>query len=48
MVDIKDHPQIMDAINTIVSNGGIAEIKLEKGKTITVVEIVRKVKSKSL
>ena len=46
MTDIRNYPQAVEAINAVVSNGGIAEIKVEKNQTLTVVEIVRKVRAK--
>lgn len=41
-IDLKDYPETIDAINTIVNDNNIAEIKAEKnGKRIVVVEINR-------
>ena len=41
-IDIAEHHETIDAINTIVNNNNIAEVKAEKnGKRIVVVEINR-------
>ena len=39
--DIRRHPDIMDGINHILNNGGIAEVKLERKSIATLVEIKR-------
>lgn len=49
MIDIREHPEVIDIINAIINNHGTAEIKNEarKGDTnLVVVEIVRSVKTK--
>ncbi len=43
-IDISQHPETIEAINAILSNKDIAEIKLEP-KGIAVVAIKRQVKS---
>ena len=48
-IDITRNPDVVEAINRIVDNGGIAEIKNEKRHgedNIVVVEITRSVKTK--
>lgn len=47
MIDIRTMPDLLETINAILNNGGLAEIKREKWKTgekITVVEQTRSVK----
>lgn len=49
MIDIRDIPQVVDAINSIVNNGSIAEIKREKNHrdgttTVLVIEQYRVIK----
>ena len=39
--DIRRHADIMDGINHILNNGGIAEVKLERRNIPTLVEIKR-------
>ena len=39
--DLRDYPDIVETINLIIRNGGIAEIKVERRTTPTVVEIKR-------
>lgn len=39
--DLKDYPEIIETINLIIRSGGIAEIKVERRTTPTVVEIKR-------
>ena len=49
MIDITQNKTVIEAINAIINNGGIAEIKNEarKGKeNIVVVEIKRTLKTK--
>ena len=47
MIDIRKHPDVCDTINNVLNNGGVAEVKLERGGTETVVvEINRSVKIK--
>lgn len=49
LIDIRNNPLVLDIINVIVNNGGIAEVKQEykNGKeNLVVVEIRRKVRTK--
>lgn len=39
--DLKEYPDIIETINFIIRGGGIAEIKVERRTTPTVVEIKR-------
>lgn len=39
--DLKNYPDIIDLINLILRGGGIAEIKIERRTSPTVVEIKR-------
>ena len=39
--EIRDHKDILDTLNAILRNEGIAELKLERHTTPTVVEIKR-------
>lgn len=42
MIDIRDYPEVVDAINSIVNNGSIAEVKKEKNhrdRTVTILVI---------
>lgn len=51
MIDIRQRPDVIAAINAILNNSGIAEIKNEghkKGDNIVVVEIKRTVKTKAM
>ena len=43
-MDIRDYPEVVEAINAIITNKGTAEIKLEKTKLV-VVETARQVKN---
>lgn len=43
-LDIRDNPELIEIINTIVNNHGIAEIKKERDG-IAVVEITRKLRT---
>lgn len=43
--NIDDYAEVKEAINMIVSNKGIAEIKLEAGNSPVVVEIKRTLKT---
>jgi len=43
-MDIRDYPKIVDTINSILRNKGIAEVKVEKNDTLVVVEVGRTVK----
>lgn len=47
MIDIRTMPEVIDAINAVLNNKSIAEIKTEKwrsGEKVTVVEQARTVK----
>lgn len=49
MIDLRDEKEIIDIINSILNNGGVAEIKNESRTStpnLVVVEIERKVKTK--
>lgn len=49
MIDIRDHPEVCEAINAVVNNRGIAEVKNEKRRgedNLVVVEIARTLKTK--
>lgn len=49
MIDIRNHEDAMKAINSVLNNGGIVEVKNEahgNDVNIVVVEIVRSVKTK--
>lgn len=39
--DIRDREDILDCINNVLNNGGIAEVKIERHTTPVVVEIKR-------
>lgn len=43
LTDLRRYPEVIAAINAILSNGGIAEVKYE-AKGLTVVAIERKLK----
>lgn len=43
MIDLKRHPEVIEAINAILSSGGIAEVKCES-KGLVVISIERKLK----
>lgn len=43
MTDIRRNPEAIEAINAILSNGGIAEVKYES-RGLVVVSVERKVK----
>lgn len=40
--DIREHPDVCETINAIINNGKISEVKVEREKTLTVVEIERR------
>lgn len=44
MVDIRENAEAIGIINSILNNGGIAEVKIEK-KAVAVVEIRRTLKT---
>ena len=45
MVRLAEHPDVLAAVDAILNNGGVCEIKIErKGTLITVVETGRKIK----
>lgn len=47
MIDIRQHHEAAEAINAILNNRGIAEVKIEgKNSVPTVVEIKRTLKTK--
>ena len=49
MIDIREHPEVCEAINAVVNNKGIVEVHNEKrqGKdNLVVVEISRTLKTK--
>lgn len=51
MIDIRDYPEVIDCLNSIINNKGTAEIKNEARKdnvNLVVVEISRAVKTKKL
>ena len=41
---IEDYPDVLEIINAILNNKGVAEIKIERGDRLTVVEIKRTLK----
>ena len=43
-MNIQDYPKAIQTINSIVNNKGIAEIKVEKGKNLVVVEVGRTIR----
>ena len=43
-MDIRDYPEVVETINAIITNKGVAEIKVERKKDIVVVETTRQVK----
>ena len=45
-MDVREHPKTIEAINRILDNKGIAEVKKEKDDTLVVVEVHRTVKEK--
>ena len=44
-MDVREHPKTIEAINRILDNKGIAEVKQEKDDTLVVVEVRRTVKN---
>lgn len=44
-MEIREHPKTIEAINKILENKGIAEVKAEKGDKLVVVEVRRTVKN---
>lgn len=49
MIDVRDHDDALDAINSVINNDKIAEIKVEKNRrdgsiTIFVLEHIRSIK----
>jgi len=47
LIDIREHPSIIEAINEIVNENGAAEVKIEHGSNhhqLTVVSIKRKLR----
>ena len=45
IMDVREHPKTIEAINRILDNKGIAEVKQEKDDTLVVVEVRRTVKN---
>ena len=43
-MDIREHPKTIETINSILTNKGIAEVKIEKNDTLVVVEVGRNVR----
>ena len=41
-IDIRQHPDVCETINAILNNGKISEVKIEREKVLTVVEIERR------
>ncbi len=49
LIDIREYPEAIDAMNAVLNNDGIAEVKNEKRHgevNLVVVEISRKVRTK--
>ena len=44
-MEIRDYPKTIEAINQILEDKGIAEVKAEKGDKLVVVEVRRTVKN---
>ena len=44
-MDVREHPKTIEAINKILDEKGIAEVKAEKGDKLVVVELRRTVKN---
>lgn len=44
-MDVRDYPKTIEAINQILEDKGIAEVKAEKGDKLVVVEVRRTVKN---
>lgn len=42
--DIRTREDVIDCVNAVLNNGGIAEVKVERHEVITVVEIKRQKK----
>ena len=42
---IEEHEKTIETINAIINNGKIAEVKIENGKKLVVVEINRSIRS---
>lgn len=50
MIDVRDYPKVIEAINAVLNKGRIAEVKNERRKgedNIVVVEITRTLKRKT-
>lgn len=45
MLDVREMPDTLKIINAILNNQGIAEVKVERGNHVTVVEVKRTVKT---
>lgn len=44
-MDVRDYPKTIEAINQILKDRGIAEVKAEKGDKLVVVDVRRTVKN---
>ena len=44
-MDVREHPKTIEAINKILGDKGIAEVKAEKGDKLVVVEVRRTVRN---
>lgn len=44
-MDVRDYPKTIEAINQILEDRGIAEVKAEKGDKLVVVDVRRTVKN---
>jgi len=44
-MDVREHPKTIEAINKILDEKGIAEVKAEKGDKLVVVEVRRTVRN---
>ena len=44
-MDVREHPKTIEAINKILDDKGIAEVKAEKGDKLVVVEVRRTVRN---
>lgn len=44
-MDVREHPKTIEAINKILSDKGIAEVKAEKNDKLVVVEVRRTVRN---
>lgn len=44
-MQIEEYPNTLETINSIINNKGIAEVKIESGKRLVVVEVGRSVRN---